>query len=312
MVMLADLTTNINGLKLSNPIITASGTFGYANEFDDFINVRNLGAIVTKAITLEPRPGNNWKRIMETPAGMINSIGLENMGVESFMKNVLPLLEKEKIPFIVNVAGASMDEYLKLAEICENNKIKAIELNLSCPNVKAGCMEFGISEAHLYALIKEVRACYSGTLIAKLTPNVTAIEKIAIAAQNAGADAISAINTLKATAINLNYVNGKFKMERVNGGLSGRAIKPVALRAISTIRENVDIPIIGMGGISSLNDILEFIAVGADAVQIGTANFTHPEISEQLVNELAEFISTNGFGSFEELKRKLREDIKNE
>ncbi len=309
-IMTADLSVNLNGLKLNNPIITASGTFGYANEFDDFINVRNLGAIVTKAITLAPRPGNTGRRIMETPSGMINSIGLENMGVESFTTNVLPFLEKEKIPFIVNIAGASMDEYLKLAEICEANKIKAIEINLSCPNVKAGCMEFGVSEAHLYALIKEVRASYSGTIIAKLTPNITSIEKIALAAQNAGADAVSAINTLKATAINLNYVNGKFKMERVNGGLSGRAIKPVALRAISNIREVVDIPIIGMGGISSLSDILEFVAVGADAVQIGTANFTHPAISEELVNELSEFISTNGFGSFEELKRKLRKDIK--
>ena len=307
-----DLSVNLNGLKLKSPIITASGTYGYSNEYDDFLNVKNLGAIVTKAITLAPRNGNKGIRIMETSSGMINSIGLENMGIEAFLENVLPQLQTKKIEFILNVAGSTVNEYIELAQICEQNKIKTIELNLSCPNVKEGCIEFGTNSTSLYALVKEIRKNFTGILITKLTPNVTAIEKIAVAAQNAGADIISAINTVKATGLKFNYTNGKFKFQKINGGLSGSAIKPVALRAISTIKANVDIPIIGMGGISTLDDILEFVAIGADAIQIGTANFTNPEIAETLTTQLAEFISNNKFNSFEELKTKLREDIQNE
>lgn len=310
--MVVDLSTTLNNLELKNPIITASGTFGYANEFDDFISVKNLGAIVTKAITLAPRKGNSWKRIMETDAGMINSIGLENMGIEAFLEKVVPLLKKEEINYIVNIAGATADEYYQLAKICEANKIQAIELNLSCPNVKAGCMEFGTNEEYLYKLVSEIRNLYSGTLITKLTPNVTAIEKIAIAAQDAGADIISAINTVKATGMRINFARGKFNLERINGGLSGKSIKPIALRAVSAIAQNVSIPIIGMGGISSLNDIFEFIVAGADAFQIGTANFTHPSISEDIINELTKFIQDNNLDSYENLKNKIREDIKDE
>ncbi|MCQ2958459.1 MAG: dihydroorotate dehydrogenase [Candidatus Gastranaerophilales bacterium] len=310
--MAVDLSINLNDLKLKNPIITASGTFGYADEYNDFINVQSLGAIVTKAISLEPRKGNKGNRIMEVTAGMINSIGLENMGIKAFINNVLPILKGKNIDFIMNIAGATKEEYIELSKICENNKIKAIEMNLSCPNVKAGCLEFGTNEETLYSLVKEVRENYNGILITKLTPNVSNIEELAVASQKAGADIISAINTVKATGIKLDFINGKFYEKRINGGLSGRAIKPVALRAISAIRKEVDIPIIGMGGISSLIDILEFVAAGADAFQIGTANFTHPTIAEDLVNELEEFISTNNFKSFEELKNRIREDIKNE
>ena len=309
---MADLSVNLNGLILNNPILTASGTYGYADEYDDFISVKNLGSIVTKAISLEPRSGNRGRRIMETDAGMINSIGLENMGINAFLQKVLPKLDNERIPFIVNIAGATFDEYIELAKICDNNRIRAIELNLSCPNVHAGCLEFGTDENCLYNLVNAVRNVYSGKLIAKLTPNVTDISKIAIAAQNAGADIISAINTVKATGVRLSFVNGKFRQERINGGLSGWGIKPVALRAVSTISGAVNIPIIGMGGISSLNDIFEFIAVGADAFQVGTANFTNPTIAEDLVNDLNKFVEDNGFASYEELKCKIREDIKNE
>lgn len=307
-----DMRVNLGGLTLKNPIITASGTYGYADEYDDFISVKNLGAIVTKAISLKPRPGNKGRRIMETEAGMINSIGLENMGIDAFLENVLPTLHNEKIDFIMNIAGATFDEYVELAKICDQNQIKAIELNLSCPNVHSGCLEFGTDENSLYKLVSAVRDNYSGVLIAKLTPNVTDISKIAIASQKSGADIISAINTVKATGIRISYNRGKFAQERITGGLSGVGIKPIALRAISTIRENVSIPIIGMGGISSLNDIFEFIAVGADAFQIGTANFTHPDIAEKLVNELEEFIQNSGLSSYEELKEKIKEDIKNE
>ncbi|MCR4880359.1 MAG: dihydroorotate dehydrogenase [bacterium] len=309
---MVDLSVNLNGLILKNPILTASGTYGYADEYDDFLSVKNIGAIVTKAISLEPRSGNTGRRIMETDAGMINSIGLENMGIKAFLENVLPKLEEERISYIVNIAGATFDEYIELGKICENSRIRAIELNLSCPNVHAGCLEFGTDEGSLYSLVNAVRNVYSGKLIAKLTPNVTDITKIAIAAQNAGADLISAINTVKASGVRISYVRGKFYQERINGGLSGMGIKPVALRAVSSISEAVNIPIIGMGGISSLNDIFEFISVGADAFQIGTANFTHPTIAEDLVNQLAEFIEYNGFASYEELKNKIREDIKNE
>ena len=309
---MVDLSVNLNGLILKNPILTASGTYGYADEYDDFLNVNNLGAIVTKAISLEPRSGNKGRRIMETDASMINSIGLENMGIRAFLDKVLPLLDEKRISFIMNIAGATFDEYVELAKICEENRIRAIELNLSCPNVHAGCLEFGTDENSLYSLVSAVRNVYRGKLITKLTPNVTDISKIAVAAQNAGADIISAINTVKATGIRISYNKGKFSQERINGGLSGKGIKPIALRAVSTIKEVVDIPVIGMGGISTLSDIFEFIAAGADAFQIGTANFTHPDIAENLVNQLAKFIEENGFSSYEELKNKIREDIKNE
>ena len=249
---------------------------------------------------------------METSAGMINSIGLENMGIEAFIEKVLPVLENKKINYIVNIAGATMDEYLELAKICEAKNIPAIELNLSCPNVKAGCLEFGTSEESLYSLVSKVRDLYSGVLITKLTPNVTSIEKIAVAAQRAGANLVSAINTVRATGLKMNFQNGKFTYQRVNGGLSGKAIKPIALRAISAIRANIDIPIIGMGGIYCLDDLFEFMAVGADAFQIGTANFTHPTIAEDLAMQLAEFMECNNFRSFDELKMKIREDMKNE
>lgn len=309
---MVDLSVNLNGLVLKNPVLTASGTYGYADEYDDFISVNNLGAIVTKAISLEPRPGNKGRRIMETDNGMINSIGLENMGIRAFLDKVLPVLDEKRIAFVMNIAGSTFDEYIELAKICEENRIRAIELNLSCPNVQHGCLEFGTDESALYSLVCAVRNVYRGKLITKLTPNVTDISKIAVAAQNAGADIISAINTVKATGIRISYNKGKFAQERINGGLSGRCIKPVALRAVSTIKSVVDIPVIGIGGIATLNDIFEFIAAGADAFQVGTANFTHPDIAEKLVNDLQNFILNAGLNSYEELKNKIREDIKNE
>ncbi len=307
----SNLKTKLNRLELNTPIIAASGTFGYANEFDDFINIKNTGAIVTKAITLQPRRGNIGKRIMETTSGMINSIGLENMGIQEFLSKIVPILHNEKINFIVNIAGSTTEEYLQLAQICEENNIPAIELNLSCPNVKTGCIEFGTKKSSLYELVRETRKIFSGVLITKLTPNVTSIGEIAQAAQNAGADIISAINTVRAMGIKLNFSEGKFNFTKINGGLSGKAIKPIALKAISQIKEVTEIPIIGMGGISNFNDFIEFIAIGADAVQIGTANFTIPTICEDIADELSKFIKTNGFKSFEELKAKIREDFNN-
>jgi dihydroorotate dehydrogenase (NAD+) catalytic subunit len=306
------LQIELNGLKLKNPVITASGTFGYCDEYEEFIDVKRLGSIITKALTLEPRKGNSTKRIMEVKSAMINSIGLENMGIHAFLENVLPKLYLKNINFILNIAGRTKEEYIELAKICEENEIQSIEVNVSCPNVKSGCLEFGTDEETIYELISEIREKYSKVLIVKLSPNVTSIEKMAVAAQNAGASIISAINTIKAMGIKLNFSNGSFKSEKIMGGLSGSAVKPVALRAINSIYRNINIPIIGMGGINTLEDIFEFVAVGADAVQIGTANFTRPTVSVDLVNELESFINKNNFKDFNELKNKLRESIDNE
>ena len=300
------LSVNLNGLELKNPIMTASGTYGYASEYNDFIDVSKLGAVVTKAISLYPRAGNKHLRITETKAGMINSIGLENVGIEKFIETKLPELTENNIDFVMNVAGSTLDEYVKVAKICDENNIKAIELNVSCPNVKAGCLEFGTDENSLYELVSAVRAVYNGFLIVKLTPNVTSIEKLGIAAQKAGANALSAINTLKGTSIKIDFIKGKFYKTIVQGGYSGIGIKPVAVGAVSRLVKAVDIPVIGMGGIETLDDVLEFFAAGAEAVQIGTANFTHPQTAGELVKELEDFITNNGFEDLNELKRELR------
>lgn len=301
-----DMNVKIGDVTFKNPIVTASGTFGYADEFEDFTDVSSLGAVVTKAISLEPRPGNDHQRIFETYGGMINSIGLENVGIKRFISEKLPILKSKNIAFIVNLAGKTLEEYIELAKICSEQSLSAVELNISCPNVKSGCLEFGTDEKVLESLVSQVREVYKGCLIVKLTPNVTSIEKIAQAAQNAGADAISLINTVKAMGVKLDFVNGKFKKNTVQGGLSGKAIKPIALGALNRVRPLVDIPIIAMGGIYSLNDVFEFFAVGADMVQIGTANFTHPDISGNLVKELENFMVENNFSTLNELKNSLR------
>ena len=303
---MVDLSVKKEKLFLKNPIMTASGTFGYADEFEDFIDVSRLGAVVTKAISLNPRPGNSWNRVIEVTSGMINSIGLENVGIEKFISDKLPVLRKKNIDFVVNLAGSGMDEYAELARICEANKIDAVELNVSCPNVKSGCLEFGTDARTLGELVKSVREVYNGCLIVKLTPNVTRIEDIALAAQENGADAVSAINTLKGLGMKLSFKNGKFYREQVIGGFSGMAVKPVALGVVNRLKSVLDIPIIGLGGIASMHDVLEFFAVGADAVQIGTANFTTPDISVRIIDELIAFMEENGFRTLEELKAELR------
>lgn len=303
---MVDLSVRKGKLSLKNPIMTASGTFGYADEFEDFIDVSRLGAVVTKAISLNPRPGNSWNRVIEVTSGMINSIGLENVGIEKFISDKLPVLRKKNIDFVVNLAGSGMDEYVELARICDANKIHAVELNVSCPNVKSGCLEFGTDAKTLGELVKSVREVYNGCLIVKLTPNVTRIEDIALAAQENGADAVSAINTLKGLGMKLSFKNGKFYREQVIGGFSGVAVKPVALGVVNRLKQVLEIPIIGLGGIASMHDVLEFFAVGADAVQIGTANFTTPDISVRIIDELSAFMEENGFRTLEELKAELR------
>ncbi len=301
-----DLSVDFGKFKLQNPVMTASGTFGYCDEFDVFLNVKNLGAIVTKGVTLEERPGNEGRRIFECEAGMINRIGLENVGIEKFISKKLPELNKKGINFVLNIAGSSVEDYVKLGEISQANNIRAIEINVSCPNVKSGCLEFGTDEKCLYELISRIREVYNGFLIVKLTPNVAEIEKLAIAVEKAGADCISAINTLKGLGVELNFNGTKVSKSFVQGGLSGKCVKPVALSMVKRIKEAVSLPIIGLGGISCLKDLLEFVAVGADAVQIGTENFTNPDIAERLTVELAEFIEKQGFKSFNNLKEELR------
>ena len=303
-----DLRVDKNGLKLKNPIMTASGTYGYNLEYEDYTDLTLIGSIVTKAISLKPRLGNDWQRIIETECGMVNSIGLENVGIEVFLKEKLPVLLEKGIDFCVNLAGLTFEEYAELAQLCEINKIGMIELNVSCPNVNHGCLEFGVDDQVLYRLVSMVREVYSGCLIVKLTPNVTSIEKLGLASQKAGANVVSAINTLKGLGLKLFFENGKFKREQVKGGYSGKGIKPIALSAVARLKEVLDIPIIGMGGISCLEDVFEFFAVGAEAVQIGTANFTHPDIAGKMVFELEDFMNENNFNTLDDLKGALRNE----
>ena len=303
------LKTNLAGFELNNPVMTASGTFGYADEYSDFLDTQNLGAVVTKAITLFPREGNNHTRVFETPGGMINSIGLENVGIHKFFEEKYPILKEKNIEFVMNLAGSTQEEYVELARICQKQKIKAVEINISCPNVKSGCMEFGVKEDSLTNLIKAIRQEFHGCLIVKLTPNVTSIEKMGLAAQKAGADVLSAINTVKALGLKLEFNGREIKKNIIQGGMSGKAIKPIALGAVYRLYKTVDIPIIGMGGIYCLDDILEFFAVGAEAVQVGTANFTHPDVSECLINELVLFMEENGYLDILDLKKDLRRSI---
>lgn len=305
-VIKPDLSVNIGKLELKNPIITASGTFGYADEFENFINLQNIGAVITKGITLEPRSGNPQPRIAELKNGLINSIGLENIGIYSFIENKLPVLKEKNINFILNIAGFSFEEYVQLAHICHDYEIPAIELNVSCPNVKDGCLEFGKNKEILYKLVSSVRESFSNTLIVKLSPNVSNPGEIALAVQNAQADAISAINTVKAMQVNISVNNDRLKHSYTKGGLSGPVLKPIALNFIHEIRQVVNIPIIGMGGISNLNDILEFFAVGSDAIQIGTANFTHPCISAQLSKELEDLLTLYNMNNLQDLLTGVR------
>lgn len=302
-----DLSLKIKDFEIKNPIITASGTYGYNNEFDVFCDVKKLGAVVTKGITLEPRLGNEGPRIFETNNGMINRIGLENIGINAFLKEKLPVLKQCNIDFILNIAGNTPEDYIEIARIAQENDIKAIELNVSCPNVKCGCIEYGVNKQALYELVQMVRKQYENCLIVKLSPNVTSAEDVAIAAQGAGADAVSAINTVRGMGVNLDFANGKIKKTTVAGGLSGKAVKPIALSFVDRISKVIDIPIIAMGGIYTLSDVLEFFSVGAKAVQIGTANFTHPNIAEKLVNDLEKFMIENNFSTLDELQKKLME-----
>lgn len=265
-------------LTLKNPVMTASGTFGYGTEFSDFIDLSQLGGIVVKGTTLYPREGNDYPRMAETPAGMLNCVGLQNKGVDYFIEHIYPTIKEYDTEMIVNVSGSTVEDYAICAQkIASLDHINAIELNISCPNVKDGGMSFGVTCAGASAVVKSVRAVYPKTLIVKLSPNVTNISEIAKSVESEGADSLSLINTLMGTAIDIERRCTTLSIG--TGGLSGPAIKPIALRLVMQVAKAVKIPIIGLGGIMSATDAIEFLMAGASAIQIGTANFIDPTIT---------------------------------
>lgn len=287
-----DLSVKIGSLQLRNPIMLASGTVGYGNEISEFSDLNKLGAIVTKSLSLKPRKGNPPQRIVETPAGMLNAIGLANVGVEEFLKEKIPFIKKFDVPLICNIAASTVDEYVECTRILTDEEtIKAFEINVSCPNVRDGGLQFGNDKNAVGNVTAKVRAVTNKPLIIKLSPNVSYISEFAQIVKDEGGDAVSAINTLVGTAFNI--FTRKPKIFNVNGGLSGPAIKPVALAKVLEISRKVDIPIIGIGGIMNWKDIVEFMIVGASAVQIGTLNFIDPTAPEKMINELEDYCIVN-------------------
>lgn len=296
------LTLKIKDIVFKSPIMVASGTFGYGDEVKDLVDISKIGCIITKSVTLEPREGNPPPRIHETSSGMLNSIGLANVGVNEFCNKKLPYLNKMKTHFIINIAGSTMDEYIKVLEMLENSNGKHVgyEINISCPNVKEGGMEFGVNANMTYKLTSKLRKMTNKLLIMKLSPNVTNIEEIALAAERGGADAVSAVNTFVGMAID--YKTGKMLLSTKFGGLSGPAIKPMAIAKIHKIYNEINIPIIGMGGIASFEDIIEFIRAGSSLVQIGTLNYREPSIACRLYHELENFLLENKIKDINQLK----------
>lgn len=293
---MANLTVEIGRLQLKNPVMTASGTFGYGIEFADFIDLSRLGGIIVKGTTLEAREGNPYPRMAETPSGMLNAVGLQNKGVKYFAEHIYPEIKDIDTHIIVNVSGACIDDYVATAEIVASlPAIPAIELNISCPNVKQGGMAFGTSCAGAASVVKAVRKVYPKTLIVKLSPNVTNIADIATAVEAEGADSVSLINTLMGMAIDAE--RRRALLSTVTGGLSGACVKPIALRMVWQVARAVKIPVIGLGGISSAEDAIEFLLAGATAVQIGTANFIDPAITMKVIDGIKEYLARHGFAS---------------
>ncbi|MBK7227889.1 MAG: dihydroorotate dehydrogenase [Ignavibacteriales bacterium] len=283
-----DLSVNIGSLKLRNPIMLASGTVGYGNEISEFSDLNKLGAIVTKSLSLKPRKGNPPQRIVETPAGMLNAIGLANVGVDVFLKEKIPFLKQFDVPLICNIAASSVEEYVECTRnLTSEETIKAFEINVSCPNVKEGGLQFGNDVNAVANVTAKVRAVTNKPLIIKLSPNVSYISEFAKVVKDEGGDAVSAINTLVGTSFNI--FTKKPKIFNVNGGLSGPAIKPIALAKVLEISRKVDIPIIGIGGIMNWQDVVEFMIVGASAVQIGTLNFIDPTAPEKIIKQLEDY-----------------------
>jgi len=297
---MVDLSVKIHDLELKNPVTTASGTFGFGEEFEDFIDLNRLGGIFVKGLTLKNREGNPYPRMAETPSGMLNAVGLQNKGIDYFISTIYPRIKKYDSQIIPNINGSTVEDYIEVAEkLNEIDGIKAIELNISCPNVKEGGMAFGISCPSAIAVTKAIRDAYKKTLIVKLSPNVTDITEIAKGVEGAGADSISLINTLLGMAINPK--TRKPILSTITGGLSGPAIKPIAIRMVWQVYNAVKIPIIGMGGIMNSDDAIEFFLAGSSAIQIGTANFIDPQISIKILEGIEKYCIENRIADFKDL-----------
>lgn len=288
------------GLTIKNPVMTASGTFGYGLEYGDFIDLNRLGGVLVKGTTLHPRQGNPYPRMAETPSGMLNAVGLQNKGVDYFCKHIYPTISGYDTAMIVNVSGSQVEDYIATAEkINALERIPAIELNISCPNVKEGGMAFGVTCAGAASVVRAVRAVYDKTLIVKLSPNVTDITEIARAVEAEGADSISMINTLLGMAIDAE--KRRPVLSTITGGLSGPAVKPIALRMVWQTAQVVKVPIIGMGGIASATDAIEFLLAGASAVEVGTYNFVDPSVTTQIVDGIEDYMRRHGFTDIQDL-----------
>lgn len=297
---MADLKTKIGGLELRNPVMTASGTFGYGVEFEDFVDLSRLGGIVVKGTTLNPREGNPYPRMAETAGGMLNCVGLQNKGVDYFCEQIYPRIKDMDTNVVVNVSGSSVEDYAECARrIGELENIPAIELNISCPNVRQGGMAFGVTAEGAASVVKAVRQAYPKTLIVKLSPNVTDVTEIARAVEAEGADSVSLINTLMGMAID---AERRRKVLSIGtGGLSGPAVKPVALRMVYQVARAVKIPVVGLGGIMTATDAVEFLLAGASAVEIGTANFIDPAVTVKVVEGIEAYLDRHGFRSVQDI-----------
>lgn len=297
---MANLSVNIGNLHLKNPVLTASGTFGYGEEFMDFIDLNRLGGFIVKGTTIHPREGNDYPRMAETPSGMLNAVGLQNKGVDYFIEHIYPRIKHLDTNIIVNVSGSSISDYVAVAEKIDTlNAIPAIELNISCPNVKQGGMAFGTSCQAAQDVVSAVRKVYHKTLIVKLSPNVTDIISIAQSVQDSGADAVSLINTLMGMAIDAE--KQKPILSTITGGLSGPCVKPIALRMVWQVSKAISIPIIGLGGICSATDAIEFLLAGATAIQIGTANFIDPQITIKVVDGINDYLERKNIQSVKDI-----------
>lgn len=299
-----DLSVDIGGIVLRNPVMTASGTFGYGIEFDDVVDLRMLGGIIVKGLSLNPSKGNPPPRIVETSCGMLNAIGLENIGIRAFIEKKLPLLKPYNTPVFINIYGKTEQEYAEIAKIADDvPDIAGLEVNISCPNVSAGGLAFGVDPFSAASVVTAVKMNTTKPVMVKLSPNVTDISVIAKSVESAGADSVSLINTITGMAIDVK--TRKPKIANVVGGLSGPAIKPVALRMVYQVANAVKIPVIGIGGIMNTEDALEFIIAGATAIQAGTANFVNPGVTEEIANGIAKYLLDNNIGSLKELRGSL-------
>lgn len=295
-----DLSVRLAGIVLSNPVVVASGTFGFGAEYEPYVDVSKLGAIVTKGLTLRPRDGNPPPRVWETPSGMLNCIGLQNPGLDGYLRDHLPALRSYGIPVIANIAGDTVEEYAKLAsELERHGGADALEINISCPNVKRGGLAFGVDASSAAAVVAAVKDATSLPVIAKLSPNVTDVVHIAAACKEAGADALSLINTLLGMAIDVD--RKRPALGNLFGGLSGPAVRPVAVRMVWQVYEAVDLPLIGMGGITKGRDAVEFILAGARAVAVGTGNFVDPACTLRVIDEIRDYMIRNGFRTVSEM-----------